>query len=258
MARLIYLLLQLARREISGRYKGATIGVLWSFFMPLLMLLVYTFVFSVVFQARWGAGSSDKISFALNLFAGMIVHGFFAECLARAPGLILQNPGFVKRVVFPLSLLVPSVTLSALFHAFISLLVLLLVHAFAYEYIYWQVLLLPFLMMPLCVFVVGIGWLVSAVGVFVRDVAQIVPVLITVLMFLSPVFYPVSALPEPYQQWMYLNPLTMPMEMMRGIVLKGELPAWDAYFLHVGISLATALCGLLVFRRLRGGFADVV
>lgn len=258
MMHILYLIMQLGRREIASRYRGSVMGILWSLLSPMIMLVVYTFVFSVVFKARWGIGGDDKASFAMNVFAGIIVHGFFAECVSRAPGLMLQYVSYVKRVVFPLWILPPVVLVSALFHSAISIAVLLVAQLLIQGFVHWQVIALPLVMLPLVLVVLGVSWFLTALGVFLRDIGQIIPVFITVMMFMAPVFYPVSALPEAYQGWLYLNPLTPAIEMMRALVLAGHLPSVGDYLLYFGLGLACALLGGLFFRRTRRGFADVL
>ncbi|MGP9824431.1 ABC transporter permease [Ectopseudomonas khazarica] len=254
----LYLLYQLSRRDVAARYRGSVMGVLWSLVSPVVMLTVYTFVFSVVFKARWGIGGDDKLAFALNVFAGIIVHGFFAECVNRAPGLMLQYTSYVKRVVFPLWILPPVVLVSALFHALISLLVLLAAYVCIYGHIHWQLIMLPVVMLPLILVTLGVAWFMAALGVFLRDIGQVVPVLMTVMMFMAPVFYPVSALPEAYQGWLYLNPLTPSIEMMRNLLLGGLLPQPAAYLAYLALAVLCAALGGLFFRRTRRGFADVL
>lgn len=258
MKHYLYLILQLGRREVLSRYRGTVMGIFWSFISPVVMLVVYTFVFSEVFKARWGVGGTDKTAFAVNLFAGIIVHGFFAECLSRSPTLMPQYVSYVKRVVFPLAILPPVVVVSALFHTFISVLVLLIAHFVLYGFVHWQALFLPLLMLPLVFVALGCTWLLTALGVFLRDIGQIMPVVITILMFMAPVFYPVSALPEAYQGWLYLNPLTPAIESARALLLQGELPGWQGYFLYLAAGLASAALGWAFFERARKGFADVL
>ncbi len=188
---------QMTRREVVGRYRGSLIGLAWSFLNPLLMLVVYTFVFSVIFKARWGGDVNEtKTDFAIILFAGMIVFGLFSEIINRAPGLIVSNVNFVKKVVFPLEIL-PWVTLgSVLFHSFVSLIVLLLVQLTLKFFLPWTVLLFPLVLLPLIFASMGAAWFLASIGVYVRDIGQVMGVFTTVLMFLSAVFYPVSSLPE--------------------------------------------------------------
>ena len=231
------LILQMTKREVVGRYRGSVMGLAWSFFNPLLMLSVYTFVFSVVFKVRWGLnGGEDKASFAIFLFVGMIVHGLFAECVNRAPGLILSNVNYVKKVVFPLEIL-PSVAMgSALFHA----------------------IFVPMIFLPLCLATMGVAWFLSAIGVYVRDVSQIIGIVTTVLMFLSPVFYPITALPIEYQIWLRLNPLTHVIEESRKVLVSGQLPDWGGWISFLLVSIAAAWMGFWWFQKSRKGFADVL
>lgn len=258
MKHFFYLILQLSRRDVASRYRGSVMGLLWSLLSPVVMLIVYTFVFSVVFKARWGIGGDDKTAFAMNVFAGIIVHSFFSECASRAPGLMLQYSSYVKRVVFPLWILPPVIIISALFHFFVSLFVLLLAHTLIHGFVHWQVLALPLIMLPLLLTALGTAWFLASLGVFLRDIGQIIPVLMTVMMFMSPVFYPISALPEQYQGWLYLNPLTPAIEMTRGLLLNGSFPPLSDYLFYLlGGGACTALGGLF-FNRTRRGFADVL
>lgn len=253
-----YLLWQLTRRDVASRYRGSMMGIFWSFIAPVVMLVVYTFVFSTVFNARWGSADAGRSAFALNLFAGMLVHGFFAEGMARAPALIQQHSSYVKRMVFPLWILPLVVVGSALFHALVGFSVLLGAQLVLGHPLHWEVVLLPLLLLPLMLMAAGVGWLFAAIGVFVRDLAQVVPVLITVLMFMSPVFYPVTVLPEAYQRWMYLNPLTPPIEAARELLFAGALPSLSGFALYALAASVFSFFCLVFFRRLSKGFADVL
>ena len=253
------LIVQLTKREVIGRYRGSTLGVLWSLVNPLLMLGVYTFVFSVVFGTRWpGAASTSKIHFAVVLFTGMIVFTIFAECVQRAPTLVVSQPNFVKKIVFPLEIL-PWVNLfSALFHACVSLAVLCIVVAITQGGIPWTALLAPFVLAPLIFLCLGASWFLAAMGVYLRDVGQIVGAAVTALMFLSPLFYPSSALPADLRWVAQLNPLAYPVEQARELIVFGRMPdvlPWIAY--TVG-SLLLMWGGFAWFQRTRKGFADVL
>lgn len=184
-----------AKREVVGRYRGSILGLFWSFFNPLLMLVVYTFVFSEIFKARWGGGGDSKTEFALVLFAGLIVFNLFAECANRAPGLILSNPNYVKKIVFPLEILPFVGLLAALYHALISLIVWLVAYVVLYGVPHITVLYLPLVIGPFCLFIMGFTWLLASLGVYLRDVSQFIGVLTSVLMFISPIFYPATVLP---------------------------------------------------------------
>lgn len=250
---------QLTNREVVGRYRGSFMGLAWSFFHPLFMLCVYTFVFSVIFKARWGIGSEEsRAGFAITLFAGMIIHGLFAECVNRAPGLILSNVNYVKKVVFPLEIL-PIVALStALFQTVVSLIILLAAVLLINGFLFWTVLLLPVVVLPLAVATLGVAWFLASLGVFARDIGQITGVITTVMMFLAPVFYPVSALPIQYQPWIMANPLTFIIEQTRAVLLAGQLPDWSGLVLYSFISCIFAWAGFWWFQKTRKGFADVI
>ncbi|ABI58434.1 MULTISPECIES: ABC transporter permease [Nitrosomonas] len=247
-----------AKREVLGRYRGSALGLLWSFFNPIFMLAVYTFVFSVVFKARWNTGSDSKTEFALVLFAGLIVFNLFAECINRAPGLILSNVNYVKKVVFPLEILPFVALLSALYHAVISLIVWLVAYLVLFGVPHATLLFLPLVILPFCLFIMGLSWALASLGVFLRDVSQFIGVLTTVLMFLSPIFYPATALPENYRHWLYLNPLTPVVEMVRDVLYWGKIPEFamlGLYWLATGF---IAWLGFAWFQKTRKGFADVL
>jgi lipopolysaccharide transport system permease protein len=248
----------LVGREIVGRYRGSALGLMWSFFHPLLMLAVYTFVFSVVFKARWGDRGESQVEFALILFAGLMVYSVFAECITRAPGLILGNVNYVKRVVFPLEVL-PWVTLgSVLFHLLISLVVWLAAYAAVFGLPPVTVLAFPLVMIPLVFIVMGVSWFLAAIGVYLRDVSQVVGVLVTTLLFLTPIFYPVELLPEQYQALIALNPLTTMVGWARDVMIWGRLPEWSAFGVFTGFAFAVMWLGFAWFQKTRKGFADVV
>jgi lipopolysaccharide transport system permease protein len=252
------LILQLTRREVVSRYRGSVIGLAWSFFNPLLMLAVYTFFFSVVFQARWGGDGAGKSEFAIFLFCGILVHGLFAECINRAPTLILANVNYVKRVVFPLDIL-PWVAMgSAIFHTAVSLLVLLIAQIVLKHSVTLSVLFFPVVLFPLILISMGVAWILAAIGVFVRDIGQITVVLTTVLLFLSPVFYPITAMPERYRPWIEANPLTFFIEQSRVVLILNGAPDWMRLGEYTLLGMLVAVIGYWVFQRMRRGFADVL
>lgn len=253
------LIFQMTKREVVGRYKGSVFGLTWSFLHPVLMLAIYTFVFSVVFKARWGVGSADsKTQFAILVFVGMIVQGLFSEVVNRAPSLILSNANYVKKVVFPLEIL-PIISMgAALFHAAVSLLVLLAAFIFINGYLSWTVIFIPFILAPYVILVLGLAWALASLGVFMRDVGQTIGILTTVLMFMSPVFYPVSALPPRFQSWILINPLTFIIEQIRSALVEGQLPDWNGLGIYSLIALIVMWVGYNWFQRTRKGFADVL
>ena len=252
------LVLQMTVREVVGRYRGSMMGLLWSFFNPVLMLVVYTFVFSVVFQARWDVNTVGKTDFALLVFTGMLVHALFAECINRSSRLVLDNSNYVKKVIFPLEIL-PWVCMgSAFFHMLISVLVLLVAFLIIHHYLNWTIILFPLVIAPFVLFTMGLTWWLAATGVYLRDLGQITGVLTTVLLFVSPVFYPVAALPKQYQLFFNLNPLTFVIKQVRDILIWGKPPDWEGLALYSAIGIATAWAGLFWFQRTRHGFADVI
>ena len=253
------LIIQMTKREVIGRYKGSVMGLLWSFLNPLFMLAVYTFVFSVVFKSRWGVGEEEsKTQFAIVLFVGLIVHGLLAEVLNRAPGLILGNVNYVKKVVFPLDIL-PVVSMgAALFHSLISLLVLLIAFIAFNGYLHWTVIFLPLVLLPLVILTLGMAWFLASLGVFLRDISQTIGILTTVLMFISPVFFPVTALPEQYRPIIMANPLTFIIEQSRAVLVWGHMPDWSGLLIYTLCAIAVAWAGFVWFQKTRKGFADVV
>lgn len=247
-----------SRREVLGRYQGSLLGLFWSFFNPLFMLAIYTFVFSVVFNARWGSGNESRTEFALLLFVGLIIFNLFAECITRAPSLITSNVNYVKKVVYPLEIL-PFITLiSALFHAVISFSVWMLAYLLLFGVPNWTVLVLPLIIAPFLFFIMGLSWALAALGVYLRDIAQFVTVLTSMLMFLSPIFYPLSALPENFRQVVLLNPLAVVIEMVRGALYFGEIPEFKMLALYWVVALVVAWLGFALFQKTRKGFADVL
>lgn len=252
------LIVAMTKREVVGRYRGSIMGLAWSFFNPVLMLAVYTFVFSEVFQSRWPGQDGGKGGFAILLFVGMIVHGLFSECANRSASLIITNGNYVKKVIFPLEILTVITLGSALFHTCISLIVLLGAQFLLTHQLHLSALLFPLILMPLLIATLGISWWLAALGVYLRDVGQVIGVLTTVLLFLSPVLYPVAALPEIYQPWLKLNPLTYIIEESRNVLLFGLLPQWGSLALAMLIGLVIAAAGFWFFQRTRKGFADVI
>jgi lipopolysaccharide transport system permease protein len=252
------LIRNLVHREVVGRYKGSVLGIFWSLATPVFMLVVYTFVFSVVFKARWSGGSDSTTEFALVLFAGLLVFNLFAECISRAPGLVLAHVNYVKKVVFPLEVL-PWVAMgSALFHLAVSFGVWLLAYVLLVGLPHWTVILSPLVMAPFVLLVMGLSWLLASLGVFLRDVGQFIGIAVQVLMFLTPVFYPVAAMPAQFQPFLLMNPLTPPIEMMRDVMYWGHVPGMQLWLMGAIGSMLVAVLGFAWFQKTRKGFADVL
>ncbi|MBD5802550.1 Teichoic acid translocation permease protein TagG [Azoarcus sp. Aa7] len=253
------LIAQMTKREVLGRYKGSALGLAWSIINPVFLLAVYTFVFSVVFRARWGLGSEESnTQFAVVLFVGMLVHGLFAEVLNRAPGLILSNVNYVKKVVFPLEILPVISQGAALFHCLISLIVLLVAFVILNGYLHWTVVFAPLVILPLVVLTLGLAWMLASLGVFLRDVGQTIGIVTTILLFLSPVFYPVTALPEEFRPWLMANPLAFIIEQAREVLIWGRQPDWPGLSLYMLAASVVAWAGYAWFQKTRKGFADVL
>lgn len=254
------LIRNLVHREVVGRYKGSMLGIVWSLVTPVLMLAVYTFVFSVVFKTRWGSGEggSSSAEFALILFAGLLVFNLFAECINRAPGSVLANVNYVKKVVFPLEVLPLVYMGSALFHFSISFGVWLGAYVLLIGVPHLTILLTPLIIAPFVFFVMGLSWALASLGVYLRDVGQIIGLVVQVFMFLTPIFYPASALPERFQTVVLFNPLTLPIEMLRGVIYWGEIPGMKLWLMASIGSVILAMLGFAWFQKTRKGFADVL
>ncbi len=250
---------RLSEREVIGRYRGSILGWGWSLLTPLMMLGVYTFVFSTVFKARWGdLEQAGSLGFAINLFAGLITFNIFAECATQAPTLILSNVNYVTKVIFPLETLSAVSVAAALFHGCTSTIVLLAFELIAVQQVPLTVLLLPLVWLPFLLGCLAMSWLLSALGVFLRDLGQLIGVAVSMLMFMSAVFYPLSALPPALQTVMGLNPLVVVIEQSRRVLVQGVAPS--ASYVVLGFLLMLGLCELSyrLFSKARRGFADVL
>ncbi len=254
------LIVQMTRREVVSRYKGSVMGLAWSFFNPVFMLVVYTFVFSEIFKSRWGGAGGDdsKTQFAVLLFVGMIVLNLFNEVLNRAPGLIISNVNYVKKVVFPVEILPVIAMGAALFHGLISMGVLLTAFLIFNGYLHWTVILAPLVLLPMVVLTLGISWMLASLGVYLRDVGQTIGIITTVLMFLAPIFYPITAVPEQFRPYIMANPLTFIIDQAREVLIWGRLPDWSGLGVYALLATLIAWAGYAWFQRTRKGFADVL
>jgi len=253
------LIRQFTQRDIEGRYRGSYLGIIWSFINPLILLLIYTFVFGVVFKSRWPQAHSDNLAeFALVLFGGLIPFNLFSECVTRAPSVIIGVPNYVKKVVFPLEILAVSSLGAALFHALITLSVLLTANLLVSGTVQWTLVLLPLAMLPLIFLSLGLGWLFASLGVFLRDIGYIVTLLVQVLFFVTPIFYATEAIPEPFQTVIRYNPLTFIVDTSRAVVLWGQPPDWPSLGLWLLASAVVMQLGYAWFMKTKKGFADVI
>ena len=251
------LIMHLARREVLSRYRGSFVGVLWSFVNPLVMLAIYTLVMGYFLHARW-AGTSNSLQYSIVLFSGLILFNFLSECLTRAPGLVLANPNYVRKIVFPLEVLPWVAICAALFHTALSLVAWVVFDLIVYHTVHPTVLFLPLIVAPLALVAVGLSWFLSAAGVFIRDVAQAVTLAVQALMFLSPLFYEVKNVPPVFQRILLANPLTFVIEQARAIMIAGSLPNFVGLGIYWLASLLVAWLGFVWFQRARDGFADVM
>jgi lipopolysaccharide transport system permease protein len=255
------LIVQLAARDVRARYRAQGLGIAWLVLAPLLMLLVYTVVLRQVMGVRWGAqaaaGGSD-LEFALQLYAGLAVFAYFSEVVLRAPRLVSDVPHLVKRVVFPLETLPWVSALAALVPLGLAALLLLLGTAATRGQLPLSALALPVVWLPLLPLTLGLGWLLAALGTYIRDVGEVLALAVGALLFLSPVFYDASTLPPALQAPLGLSPLAVVMTQTRQVVLAGVWPAWDVWGGVMLAAVALALLGAVLFARVRSGFADVV
>lgn len=250
---------RLTEREILGRYRGSALGLGWSVLNPLAMLAVYTFVFSQVFKSRWGGLEElGPLGFAVNLFAGLIVFNLFSECASRAPNLIVNNPNYVKKVVFPLEVLGSVAVGNAGFHALTSLAVLLVFELMLFKHIPATILWLPIVWAPLLLVTMATTWVLSSLGVFLRDIGQLIAVTLNMLMFLSPIFFPTSALPPKWQIFLGLNPLANTIEQTRRVLLEGRGPGATYIALGTIIGLVSCEVAFRFFQKSKRAFADVL
>jgi lipopolysaccharide transport system permease protein len=249
---------ELAKREVLGRYRGASFGLLWSLISPFLLLAVYTLAFGSIMKSRWPEVSDGQSHFSLVLFVGLIVHGFFSECLTRSPYLITGNPNFVKRVIFPLEMLPWPMVASALFHALMNTIVFAVLRLLLDGELQWTILLLPVVLLPLVVLAMGVSWFLASFGVFIRDITQVTGVLSTALLFLSSAMIPTQAVPEEFRAVFELNPLTFIIDQAREVALWGRLPDWEGLAVYLAVALVAFYAGFAWFKATRRGFADVL
>lgn len=252
------LIFRLAARDFTQRFRGSMLGVAWALLMPLFTAAVFTFVFSKVFQARWPGAADGPFDFAIIYLTGMVVHTIFAESVARAPSLVVGNASYVKKVVFPLEILPVVSVLTALVNAAIGIVIVLIGNLLLSGKIYLTVLMLPLVMAPYLFFVVGLVLFFAAAGVYLRDLSQLVSLLVTVTLFLTPIFFPIEAVPIEFRTLILLNPLTFVVQQARDVTIFGRWPDFGGLAIYTAAALAFLACGFWVFQRLRNGFADVL
>ena len=253
------LLWQFVKRSVSARYKGSVLGLFWSFVHPMMMLCVYTFVFSVVFKSRWGVDTGGgRGAFAIIMFCGLAMFNIFSEAVNLNCGIVVGNPNLVKKVIFPLEILPLSQTIASFAVGMVWFLLLFLGTVFVFGKISFTMLLLPLILFPLFLFTLGVSFFVSSLSVYVRDTPYLVGVLLQILFFMTPIFYPIAAIPERFRWPLRLNPLTLLIEEARKVFLYGELPDWRFLGAAFLISLLVLHLGFLWFHKTKKGFADVL
>jgi lipopolysaccharide transport system permease protein len=255
------LIFLMTTREMAQRHRGTYLGLLWSFIMPFFMLCIYTLVFSLVLKAKWGDPAhptAGMTHFAITLFAGLIPFNVFSETVLRAPTLVLNAPNYVKKVVFPLEIL-PVVTLgAALFHSLISAAILWVGTLLLVGSSSPTVLFLPLAYIPLILLCLGLGWFLASLGVYLKDIRQSMEIVVQILFFTSPIFYPETAVPESFRFWLRANPLTEIIGGFRKVLLWQEPLNWQMWALWTGITLLLAVTGYVWFMKTKSGFADVM
>jgi lipopolysaccharide transport system permease protein len=252
------LILQMTKRNLIGKYKGSIFGLLWSFLNPLILLSIYTFAFSVVFKAKWGLAEEGILDFALILFASLTVFNLFGEILKDSPTLILSQPNYVKKVIFPLEILPVVNLLTALVHTCISILIFIIFFGFAHKSIPWTLVFLPIIFLPLLLISLGLSFFLASMGVFLRDIGYFMTHIITILLFTSPVFFPLDRIPPMFQKILFLNPVAYILEEARAIMVFGKIPDWKILSIYTLVGFILTILGFWWFQKTRKGFADVL
>jgi len=259
IARHRHLISQLVWREVLARYRGTQLGFAWSFLNPLLLLVVYTYVFCVVLKAQWpNDGQQSYFSFALTLFVGLTAFNVFTEILMRAPTLVLSCPNYVKRVVFPLEVLVVIILCSALVTFATSFITVLIAEVVLQGVPSWTIVLFPITLLPILLLALGFGWLLASIGVFLRDIGQSVGLIVQVLSFTTPIFYPVTSIPRSLRSVMLYNPLATSVEAFRCVMLWGKQPNWVELGFAIAFGLVCCQLGYAFFMCTKKAFADVI
>lgn len=254
-----YLYWQWLKRDVAGRYRGSVLGLLWPVLQPLTQIIVFTLIFYEFMQMRWpiAASNGNAMDYGLNVFAGLAVFNFFAEVLARAPAAILSQPNLVTKVRFPLALL-PAVTAgAALVHIVVGSVSLVLLAAI-FGHVSWVALWLPVFVLPLIFYGLALALLLASLGIYLRDIGQIMPAVTNMLMFLTPIFYPATAVPAYLKPWFELNPIGWGAQTLRSLLLEARLPSFNALWLHAGVSIILLIVARHLFARLEKGFSDVL
>jgi lipopolysaccharide transport system permease protein len=250
---------QFLRRDIAGRYKGTTLGPFLSVIVPILMLLIYTFVFGGIFNARFGYSPNESVNdFALGLFCGLNLFNFFSEVVTRSPGLILQYPNYVKKVVFPLEIFSITTVGAALFHYLVASIPLLIGFVIFDHRLPFGSIWLFIIALPLALIALGLSWILSALGVFIRDISVLLPPVLTVLMFVSAIFYPITAAPPVTRRLLALNPIALLVDAARQALFLDRPPSLFGFSMLALLGIVLAAAGYAFFLKAKPAFADVI
>jgi lipopolysaccharide transport system permease protein len=252
-----YLIGRLVMREVLLKYRGSYMGVGWSFLHPLLLLATYSLVFGKTYGKHWVQSNPDGASYPLFVFCGLIIFNLFSEVASIAPRYIGGYISYVKKIIFPTEILPVVLFLSACVHACINFLILSLAVLFSGNF-FWTSLLTPLILIPFLLFLLGLGWFLAAFGVFVKDLSHLIPTLIQVTLFITPVFYPVNLVPAHFHWFYEINPISSTMENVRLVMLLGEYPAWNNLATSYVIGILTLFIGYRFFSNSKEEFADVL
>ncbi|WP_288398703.1 ABC transporter permease [uncultured Serratia sp.] len=250
------LIFNLTKRDVESRYRGTSLGIVWSLLNPVIMLSIYSFIFGFVFKAKWGLTTTEN--YTLIMFTGLLTHGFIAECLGKATTIYVYNVSYVKKVLFPLESLCWVSVFGSLFQFFMGCIVFAIFCILLKQPVSLMALLVPIVILPLILLSYSISLFLSSLGVYIRDMGQVVSVIIALMLFMSPIFYPITAVPEQYRMLIYINPLTFIVEALRDVVLYGKLFSLEGYALYWGISIVLYVLAITWFKKVKRGFADVL
>lgn len=252
------LIKQLVKKEIYGRFQGTQLGIFWVILEPLLMLAVYVFVFRVVFERHWNTENETTLEFSIMLFAGLMIFNLFREVTAGAPRLILKNVNYVKKVVFPLEVLPLVSILSGLYHLAVSIFILSLIYIISNGHIHLEVMYIPLILTPYVIMLFGVSMFLAAIGVYLRDIAQIIGMIVMAILFMSAIFYPIESVPDKYHIWFYLNPVAFTVDQFRSVFILGQSPDWNWLLFYYPMSFVIFIFSFIWFQKVRKGFADVL
>lgn len=244
-------------RDVVGRYKSSLLGSFWPLINPIGHLLLYTFVFNVILQVRFG-NNAGPANFALYLMTGLIPWGAFSEAIARSSVAILEVPNLVKRVVFPLEIVPAVIAVSSMLSQVLALCLLVGATLLYTHQIHWTILLLPIVVIPQLLFTTGLGYLLSSLGVYIRDLQHFLSLMLSVWMYATPIVYPASRIPANFQFLLWTNPLAGIVGDYRRLIIEGALPDWSSYALYTLISVCTWALGFFFFYKTKRSFADVI